>query len=87
MTFFRPKAKNRGNKAINAIAVVQFGLAMTLFPSQSWPLTSGTTKGTSSSYLKADELSTTTPFSERPFPISRAYLMAKSPDAARNTTS
>merc|ERR1719261_1515108 len=43
---------------------------MTLFPSQSWPLTSGTTNGTSSSYLKADELSTTTPFSENPAPIS-----------------
>lgn len=86
ITLLSLKALCKGQRAIKPIAVVQLGLAINFLLPILSALISGTTRGTSLSYLKADELSITTAPSS-PSQIALACSREKSPDTARNTTS
>mmetsp|Transcript_2230 Transcript_2230/g.4777 ORF Transcript_2230/g.4777 Transcript_2230/m.4777 type:complete len:253 (+) Transcript_2230:522-1280(+) len=83
MTLFAPNFFMSGSRAMRPMAVVQFGLAMRFLPLHVLPLISGTTRGMSGMYLKAEELSMTM----EPLAMSLACSRAKSPETARKHTS
>mmetsp|Transcript_24637 Transcript_24637/g.56876 ORF Transcript_24637/g.56876 Transcript_24637/m.56876 type:complete len:249 (+) Transcript_24637:665-1411(+) len=80
-TFFSPYFWWMGHKAMAPTAVVQLGFAIKVAPSAASMLISGMTRGMSFSYLKADELSTTTVFFGPPATFGE-YSCEKPPDTA-----
>mmetsp|Transcript_38650 Transcript_38650/g.125011 ORF Transcript_38650/g.125011 Transcript_38650/m.125011 type:complete len:345 (+) Transcript_38650:533-1567(+) len=88
MTRRVPNCSCSGASAMSAMAVVQFGFAMSLAFARraASALISGTTSGTPSLYRKADELSITSA-PPSPSEIFSAHSSAKSPETARKTMS